>query len=269
MPTPSDRVPPATTVTARPVVPAEYDDDGDNAPDQPPAPAARDVVTARARALDPSVAEVLREEAARESRKRAADFSSLESQPELGLDSTAPEDEADRRTRVSRERLSRMRGVPATTTVRDVPPRKQDSLTTASASESVASAPTSTPISAPTAAASNSRRDLLPDVEEINRTLRSSRERRKVETVHGRAERDEHSSGFWRGFIGVLLIAVSMAALYVLAPQIADRMPQTEQLLSAYVAWVDQLRLWLDAQVTALLLGLDGLSSEATVPEGG
>ncbi len=256
-----DPVSPAFALPPRPPAQSDYDDDGDNAPEPSGTLPAREgsVAAARARSLDPSVAEVLREEAARESRQRAAEFSSLESQPELGLDSTAPEDESARRARETRERMARMRGVPPTGAARETSYRDQNSFGPAATSSASASA---------SSLAANTRRDLLPDVEEINQTLRSTRERRNVETVQGRALMEEPESGFGRGFTIMLLLAALLAALYILAPQIGNLLPPAEPLLSAYSAWIDQLRLWLDDHVTSLLLSLDSLSSEASAPDG-
>lgn len=238
-------------VAPRRPVHSEYDDDGDNAPADAPALPPREA--ARARSLDPSVAEVLRQEAARENRQRAAEFSSLESQPDLGLDAPPSEDDTTRRARESRDRKARMRGETAS------------GNTDATRDDAIAPAPS---VAIAPATATNSRRDLLPDVEEINQTLRSTRERREVETLQGRAlMRDDDTGGFGRGFVAVLMLGLLLAAFYIFAPQISDMVPATEPLFVTYVSAVDQLRLWLDAQVTALLLSLDGLSSEADAPD--
>ncbi|MBN9889139.1 zinc-ribbon domain-containing protein [Salipiger abyssi] len=210
-------------------------------PDEEPAPQPAQ----RARGLDPSVAEVLREEAQREAARRAAEAGSLESQPELGLSEPA-EDEAARRSREARERMSRMRGE------EEEPEAQVDE-----APETVAAA-----------AAAGSRRELLPDIEEINQTLRASSERRSMETPQGRAaieeEDDARRGGFTSGFRLVLGLAIFAVALYLAAPKLSEMMPGIAPALDGYVAQVDGLRLWLDGQVTALLQMLDGMSSEAT-----
>ncbi|MCT4373482.1 hypothetical protein CLG85_025580, partial [Yangia mangrovi] len=102
-----------------------------------------------------------------------------------------------------------------------------------------------------------SRRDLLPDIEEINQTLRVAPEPRRMETPQGRAraaeEEELQGSGFARGF-GVVLILASLAVLvYALAPVLTAAVPALAPLLDPFVATVDGLRLWLDAQLTALL----------------
>ncbi|WP_299043785.1 zinc-ribbon domain-containing protein [uncultured Tateyamaria sp.] len=192
------------------------------------------------RELDPSVADILREEAEIEAQARAADADVLESQPDLGLESG--ETDADRRAREARDRMARMRGESAE------PPEQ--------VSEAVA-----------TAAAIGSRRDLLPDIEEINSTLRSTGDRQSGpgnETSVDATEAAPRKSGFRRGFTLMVLLAVILGAIYVFAPDIARSVPQADPFLSAYVAQVDAARLWLDGQVAAGLTWLDNL----TAPEG-
>lgn len=200
----------------------------------------------RQRGLDPAVADVLREEAARETRKRASEGGTLESQPDLGLEEPN-DDEAARRSREARARMARMRG--------ETTPSDPAANTVAVAVASV----TDPSISA-------SRGGLLPDIEEINQTLRSSSERRDVETAQGRAELydDDEPGSFGRGFRTMIIIAALAIALYVFAPQIAAWIPALDPVLSGYVDGVNAMRGWLDGKITALLSGLDGLSSEAT-----
>ena len=119
------------------------------------------------------------------------------------------------------------------------------------------------PAAAAAAAAASSRRELLPDIDEINQTLRSSSERRAVETPQGRAPIQDTGGGFGRGFVTVLVIVILLATLYVFAPRLAAMVPALEAPLAAYTEAVDGARLWLDRQVTGLLTSLDGMSSEA------
>lgn len=232
-------------------------------PDPTPAPAApedapRESVTpvprrpVRARGLDPSVAEVLRQEAEREARRRT-DPEPLESQPDLGLTEPSGEDAAHR-ARVAREHMARIRGdaplseeqqpEPQPKPLAEPVPETQDSP------EFVTSEPEH-PAVAP------SRRDLLPDIEEINQTLRVAPEPRRMETPQGRAlyaeEEEQQSSGFARGFGAMLILAVLSVLLYALAPALTDMVPALAPLLDPYVATVDGMRLWLDAQLGALL----------------
>ena len=62
----------------------------------------------------------------------------------------------------------------------------------------------------------------------------------------------------------MLLIAALLALIYVFAPQIAQSVPQADPYLSAYVAWVDQLRVALDAQITSLLTWLDSMAARSS-----
>ena len=204
----------------------------------------------RARGLDPSVAEVLRQEAEREARRRT-DPEPLESQPDLGLAEPA-EESAAHRARVARAHMARSRG--------DASPSGKPAPEPVGAAQPAPEAPeraefVSSEPEHPSVAPS--RRDLLPDIEEINQTLRVVPEPRRMETPQGRAraveEEELQSSGFARGF-GVVLILAALAVLfYALAPALTATVPALAPLLDPYVAAVDGLRLWLDAQLTALL----------------
>lgn len=185
-----------------------------------PAPAPRAEV-------DPSVADILRKEAQHEAELRAAETgAALESQPDLGLDN-APDD-AERRAREARNRMAMMRG--------EAPePSPED------------------------AAAAGSRRDLLPDIEEINSSLRSNTEKSPSRgAVSQVAEQPQQSAtrssgGFTRGFAISLIVVVALVLVYVNAPDIARSVPQADPALSAYVGGIDQLRTWLDAQLGTVL----------------
>jgi len=217
-------------------------------PDDEVSPASVDKITgAKRRQLDPAVADILRQEAEVEfeARRRRQD-QVLESQPDLGLeDSTAttkpaipqPDEAEKRRAAEAKERMDRMRGKP-------------DAMAAAVASAS--------------AAAAASRRELLPDIDEINSTLRSDSAPRSVDAE----TREEVGTGgtrkskgrFRRGFMMALLIFAIAVLIYIFAPQIAAAVPAAEGPLMSYVAWVDQLRLALDAQVKSLLGTLDSIA---------
>ena len=118
------------------------------------------------------------------------------------------------------------------------------------------------------AAAGRSRRELLPDIDEINSTLRSDSSKSRPETekqvqMEESAPRQKRSS-FRSGFAISLLIFAIGALVYVYAPQIAQSLPQADPYLSAYVAWVDGLRVALDRQVTTAVEWLDGVASSGT-----
>ena len=198
---------------------------------------------AKRRELDASVADILRQEAEREARAREESAGGLETQPDLRLQPGETETDTARRSREARERMARMRGEP-------VPVRDPDAEAAAKA------------------AAIKSRRDLLPDIEEINSTLRSTGDR---QSGSGAKAQDDNLSlpvpaergkpGFKWGFILVVLLTIAGGAAYVFAPEIAQAVPQTDPYISNFVAQVDMARMWLDGQVTWLLTWLDTLAS--------
>ncbi|MFP7569853.1 zinc-ribbon domain-containing protein [Marivita sp. S2033] len=204
----------------------EVESDIDDGPsvNQGAAPAEKPAPTPpKRRELDPSVADILREEAALESRARASQAGVLEEQPDLGLQE--PEDEAAKRARQAQDRMRRLRG--------------QDAAGAAAAS-AVSDRP-------------QSRGDMLPDIDEINQTLRASSERREVRTLQGDLDDDDDDAGgFGRGFMFVVLLFVFLTALYIFAPQLGETIPQLAGLLDSYVSMVNQVRAWLDTQIATV-----------------
>lgn len=173
--------------------------------------------------MDPAVADILRQEAEHEADIRENEPAGIESQPDLGLDD-ADEDESTRRAREARERMARMRGEDPEADVSD--------------------------------AALGSRRDLLPDIEEINSSLRSTSDR-QISTDEAGVAPARKKRGFRRGFLTVALIAIILAALYIFAPAIAKAVPQVDPYLSSYVAMVDQGRSWLDGRLDGIAKWLE------------
>jgi predicted Zn finger-like uncharacterized protein len=188
------------------------------------------------RRLDPAVADVLREEAELETRARRSEAAAMESQPDLGLAESPGENR--KRAREARERMARIRGE------KDPGEARDDEV--------------------PMGTTLGSRRDLLPDIEEINSTLRSNSERSpdldpgqtaQIEMQEKRSSR--------RGFILTLALVAMLALLYAYAPQLAEAVPQAEPWLSGYVATIDGWRLWLDDEVSALLTWLDAAAESS------
>ena len=60
------------------------------------------------------------------------------------------------------------------------------------------------------------------------------------------------SGGFTRGLAIAMLIATVLLLVYINAPDISASLPQADPALNAYVAFVDNARLWLDQQMAAL-----------------
>ncbi len=107
------------------------------------------------------------------------------------------------------------------------------------------------------------RRDLLPDVEELNSTLRSTGDRKIAgDDFDGDAPRQERRRrGFRRGFLASVVIFVIGLLIYQFAPDIAEAIPQVDPWLSAYVTWVDDMRTILDGLVRNFLTWLDNFSA--------
>jgi hypothetical protein len=213
-------------------------------PPPPAAPAPKEPVRKQ---LDPAVADILRQEAEAEfEARKQRQSTNLESQPDLGLDggSDAPappvmeDDSEDRRAQDAKRRMARLRGE----------------------AEPVAEA-------AATAAAMSSRRELLPDIEEINSTLRHDQTPSGVDADAreglGAGGARKQSRGFRRGFLSMLVLFVLLVLLYIYADQIAATVPFLAGAIANYVAGVDHLRLLLDGQITALLSWLDMVATES------
>ncbi|MEP2531782.1 zinc-ribbon domain-containing protein [Shimia sp.] len=186
--------------------------------------------TPRQRGLDPAVAGVLREEAEHEARAREAD--TLETQPDLGL--SEPENEADRRLLEAKARMRRLRGLPTEEKTEETPPEP---------------------------AKPDSRRELLPDIEEINSTLRGTADPGRAGSDEPAAPTDtKRRRGFRLGFGIALLVALAAILAYSNDDKIAQAYPPARPYLDAFIENANQGRVWLDSQVTKLFLWLDGFT---------
>lgn len=174
--------------------------------------------------LDPSIADILREEAAREEAARKRDATGgLEQQGDLGLTEPAPPPPPARKVdpvSEGRKRVDRLQGRPGAATA--------------------------------TAATTGSRKELFPDIEEINSTLRSSADRDNLPLLPAEQADQSRRSG-WRGFLATIALIVVLGVIYGYADSITAAVPALADPLASYVAAVDSGRLWLDAQVQALL----------------
>ena len=180
------------------------------------------------RGLDESLLSVLREEAEREAAVRRSETPrALETQPELGLEETTGAASA---AKAVRDRLARLRGQEAEPEITEKP---------------------------------TARRDLLPDIEEINSTLRASTENRSGDEL---AMADPApvtaatNTGFRSGFSLMLLIAVLLIATYLAAPKIATQFPAAQGALESYVAGVDAARIWLDSAMRSAISAVQNLT---------
>ena len=215
----------ATAATPTPTA----EDEGDNAP----APRVEGT-PARRRALDENIQSVLREEAEREKRARAAE-GGVEIQPELGV--PAP---------------SR---APATNTA---PPVAAPFVAAPSVNASPTAADAPEEDEETTEVDHAARRNLLPDIEQINSTLRAGGMTEAPGPAldspqAALAAQDGHRRGFRRGFSLVILLFAILLLLYGMEPRLAARFPALAGPLNALHSGIDQYRAWLDRQVMTVV----------------
>lgn len=183
------------------------------------------------RELDQNLRAILQEEVAREMEAREADREpeAAETEPDTGLDS-APDGAVEPHgfTGAPSAEIDDGDGLPDISLSAD-----------ADAGAAGATAP---------------RRDLFPDIEEINSTLDS----RGVSEEEFEDEEAEGRGGFSRGFFAIIFVAALALALYLVAPRLADTIPALEPALSAYVGAVNAAREWLDGMVQNLTSKIGG-----------
>lgn len=210
---------------------ADGDDEDDPIPrmmpetlPEPAAPAA--AAEPQRRRLDDDILAVLREEAEREAAARRAEAPAMETQVEMDMP-PAPPPAATGVIAGAARRIAQMKGID----------------------------PDPTPAPPPRA---GSRRDLLPDIEEINSSLSPA-----ADGADGMPDEGEtvaaRSSGFRTGFTAMLLVAAGVVAVYAMAPRLGEQIPAAAPWLESYVGTVDGARLWLDGvlrQATAVVRGL-------------
>ncbi|TCP44461.1 zinc-ribbon domain-containing protein [Rhodovulum marinum] len=99
------------------------------------------------------------------------------------------------------------------------------------------------------------RRDLLPDIEEINSTLNASSDRGADSIVTAEEQDAQERSAFRRGFGIVVLAATAALAAYLMAPNIASLHPALETPMATYTDLIDGVRVWLNTAVPQALEG--------------
>ncbi|WP_424938830.1 zinc-ribbon domain-containing protein [Aliiroseovarius sp. S253] len=206
---------------------SDEDDDDGEAGDIP-----MPIAAAPRKEVSEEVKQILQEEAEQELRAREADQHGLETQPDLGLD--AAQDDG---TEELSERIQRMKD-------------EEDFVEEEIQEKDLKS------------------RDMLPDIEEINSTLDAPDDAgaTKIDLEPAVAQAATGGNGFRRGFSLTILLAVLLVCLYVLAPQIADRVPQTQGVLEQYTAMGDSARMWLEGAMQSAIEKMRGLMD--TSPEG-
>lgn len=204
---------------------------GNRARVDPPeaAPAAAAETGAPRRDLDPALRDILREEREREEQLRRAAAPVEEEQEEMALDSPSP---------------------PITrATDADRPENATPDEEIAAIREIVAEE-----------AAGSGRgpggRDLFPDIEEINSTLRATTDRssgdRATSDIDSMDLRPRRRRGFRIGVVMMVLLAGVAIGAYAYRAEIVAALPQAEPFLTPYAEQVDQLRFQLDDLVQSL-----------------
>ena len=105
----------------------------------------------------------------------------------------------------------------------------------------------------------SARRDLLPDVEEINSTLRPSEQADDTDAPGGgMPDAARARNSFRSGFMMMMLIALIGLVAYLAAPRLAAQFPGLTEPLNAYVSFVDVIRLRLDGLMQSATVALKG-----------
>lgn len=171
--------------------------------------------------VDDSVLAILREEAERESKARLVDAQQAGVQPRMAGDA-----EGDAAMTVAQKRAAMLRG--------DV---------------------------AEAAAKPGARRDLLPDVEEINSTLKPSERAFDPDAeVDALPDLSRRRNSFRSGFMMMVVLAALGLITYLAAAQISAQIPALAEPLTAYVSFVDMLRVQLDGLMRSATVAINGES---------
>jgi len=192
------------------------------------------------RGLDDSVKDILREEVEYETRARAAEQpQSLETQGDLGLDQGQEKPASDdKRASKASDRLRRLRG--------------QDDAATAAA------------VAATVRSAKDTRRDLLPDIEEINSTLRTSGDTPRNPDLGQKTNKNaSRARGFRLGFALVLLLSGGAVFVYSSHENLSQSYPQAAPYIDGFMTSAHGARIWLDNQVTNLFLKLNEITGQS------
>ena len=272
-----------TTTWFQPGLQQSGDDPAEPAPPpEPPSPAHREptrpipVSEARPttrRELAPEVRDVLREEAEREAELRRREGELPEHQDEMPLQ--APEDPDlqdgdDVRSAIgsllsSADEIGDLEDAPRERARDTAAARYNGADDVDDALEAQIAA------AAGAGAAAGSRRDLLPDIEEINSTLRATESRSAsdpdVSDIDTMVERPRRRTGTRLGFALVILVFAGLIGVYANAGRIAEALPQVEPALDGYVTQVNRLRLWIDEIAHGALTSDDPAADSAAAVE--
>ncbi len=187
----------------------------------------------RRKTLDDAMLNVLREEAEREHRAREAEGSVIETQPDLGIAAVTP--------------IAPIGAAAAASSAQ----RDDD--------DEIGFVDDDERDDADAVMSRASRRELLPDIEEINSTLRATSDRgAEAASVDAPATLRRRRSGFRMGFSTAILIAAVLLLLYIMAPTIAEKIPASAPIMAAYVSAIDGVRAWIDATLQSFTASMTG-----------
>lgn len=178
-------------------------------------------------AVSDSVRDILRAEVEYNQNNRPAEPDALETQPDLGLQGASTKDQKG-----LRDRMARLRGLsPSADSVEQTPVQ------------------------------SAKRRDLLPNIDEINSTLSAASERNDDGTVQDDDTRKERArkTGFRTTFLTLILLVILLILAYIFAPMLAQKVPALAGVLDGFVAGANDFRTWLDTLMTSTSARMNAL----------
>lgn len=181
--------------------------------------------------IDPELAEVLKEEVAREMSARKG--GALESQPDLGLEDNFATDATQAPP-----------PEPRTETSSDL-----DELETLY-KQGLKDAPMK-------------RSELFPDIEDINSTLSTSRNRADHRSYETKLAPVTQKPRRFRGFVFGLTLVAAAAAAYIYAADISQMIPQVQPYMDQYVSQIDMARAWLDQVASQSITWLETQATKA------
>lgn len=221
-----DRDEPSTAARAIAAA-SEHVEEDTPAEDPFAAAAAAGAAFQRRKPVDDEALSILREEADRElSKRRAPPSAPLETQTDMPLD------EVRGRATPSRALRARMA-------------RSDEDGEKPGAAPKKAAKPMDPRVQSADEGYEAPRRDLLPDIEEINSSLKS----RKGRAETGPEAAAEERRGFRTGFLLMVALAALMIFAYAWAPGIASAVPSLEGPLLIYVDWANGVRDWIDGLI--------------------
>ena len=223
-----------------PVAPpsSEYEDEDDeDLSSLPPAAVAAMAGKRQSPKIDTEALGVIHDEVKREQTARKSEADPIETQIDLGIDNSETNDRAS---------AARNRMKPQTSVEHTV-----DAVTEADVDLEAALADDPRPEPA-------TKRELLPDIEEINSTLSDAPDpeddpENYMEMTPVRNPQSRNRRGFRLGFGLMLLVAAALVGLYVYAPAFAKSVPGAAGFLENYVETLNGTRAWLDRSAQDLV----------------